>query len=383
MDKPYYVILTGGKSNAGDYLIKYRAKKIFENFRSDREIIDFNAWEKFDDQKLKVVNSAQALILLGGPSIQKNMYPSIYGLVDNLKVITAPITTMGVGWKSVGGTWANTYNYPLSSASVELLKKCTESGLPLSVRDYHSQNMLQHKSFDNVLMTGCPAYYDLNEIESLPKGGHKIKSVAFSLGVSFLESPSMLSLMKEQILHFQERYKNKIFKVVFHHSLDVKKFMSNHGSTRKHVDNHQCFKSWLDQNNIESVDISGSAENLIEFYENIDLHIGYRVHAHIFMNSIGRLSVLISEDGRAKGSALAIGGMVVDGYLGFKDSFPSKALNKLFSRYDRYMANPNSTDDIDIMISHELKSQFQKTKKAGLAIRENFNTMKKYVESLP
>ncbi len=46
--KEQYVVLTGSKNNAGDYLIKYRAKKLFKEFRPDREIVDYNAWEKFD-----------------------------------------------------------------------------------------------------------------------------------------------------------------------------------------------------------------------------------------------------------------------------------------------------------------------------------------------
>lgn len=383
MGKPYYVLLTGSKSNAGDYLIKHRAKKILELLRPDRNFFDFDAWEKFDSQKLNIVNNSKALVLLGGPSLQNGMFPSIYRLVDDLAEITAPVTTMGVGWKSTRGNWSDTYNYPLSRQSIALLKKCSQSGLPLSVRDYQSQSVLQNKGFENVLMTGCPAYYELNEIDTLPKSVCELKNIAFSLGVSFIDSPSMESLMKEQILCLQERYTDKSFKVVFHHSLDLDKFMSNHGSTRKHISSHLRFKSWLDKNGVESVDISGSAENLINFYRDIDLHIGYRVHAHIFLNSIGKLSILISEDGRAKGSASAIGGLVIDGYLDFKSNNLAKVLNKIFSSYDRYVSNFNSIQDIEFMLSHELRSKYQRSNKAGMAIRENYKMMKEFVECLP
>ena len=40
--KDQYVILTGSKNNAGDYLIKFSAKQLFSDLRPDREIIDFN-----------------------------------------------------------------------------------------------------------------------------------------------------------------------------------------------------------------------------------------------------------------------------------------------------------------------------------------------------
>ncbi|MBE0472302.1 MAG: hypothetical protein IBX55_22680, partial [Methyloprofundus sp.] len=93
----YYVILTGSKNNAGDFLIKHRAKKLFEAIRPDREIIDLNAWEPIDDQKLALINASKALILMGGPALQRNMYPGIYKLPANLDEITVPIATMGIG----------------------------------------------------------------------------------------------------------------------------------------------------------------------------------------------------------------------------------------------------------------------------------------------
>ena len=37
---PSYVVLTGSKNNAGDYLIKYRAKELLKHIRPDRNIID-------------------------------------------------------------------------------------------------------------------------------------------------------------------------------------------------------------------------------------------------------------------------------------------------------------------------------------------------------
>lgn len=43
--KDYYVILTGSKNNAGDFLIKCRAKneKLFAALRPDRDIVDLDA----------------------------------------------------------------------------------------------------------------------------------------------------------------------------------------------------------------------------------------------------------------------------------------------------------------------------------------------------
>lgn len=68
--------------------------------------------------------------------------------------------------------------------------------------------------------------------------------------------------------------------MVFHHSLDKDKF-TTHGATSMHNQRNNEFAKWLEEQNINYVDISGSAENLINYYS-VDLHIGYRVHVHIY-----------------------------------------------------------------------------------------------------
>ena len=76
--KDQYVILTGSKNNAGDYLIKYRAKQLFSDLRPDRKIIDINGWEQLNTEKLAIINQSKALILMGGPALVKNMVPKAY-----------------------------------------------------------------------------------------------------------------------------------------------------------------------------------------------------------------------------------------------------------------------------------------------------------------
>ncbi|MDC0994021.1 polysaccharide pyruvyl transferase family protein [bacterium] len=379
----YYVILTGSKNNAGDYLIKHRAIKLFEAVRSDRKIIDFNAWEPIDEKKLEVINQSKCLILMGGPALQKNMYPDIYKLPANLDKIIVPITTMGIGWKSPCCNWKDTYKHLLSDTTLRLLDRIKSDGLKCSVRDFHTLNALAFKGFDNFLMTGCPAYYDLDSIKKEFLFPAEINKVAFSLGVSFINSSSMEELIKTQILSLRERFDNNVFEVVFHHSLDKDKYMQAHGATLKHNKRNNYFADWLTKMDIGFVDVSGCAENLINYYANVDLHVGYRVHAHIFMNSIKRLSLLISEDGRAKGSQSAINGMVVDGYHDVKQHLIIKVLNKLRFSVDEYFSNKCSNEEIHGMLNYELNSGGHRSKQADALIKVNFNIMQEYLNGLP
>ena len=197
--KDQYVILTGSKNNAGDYLIKFRAKQLFAKLRPDRKIIDFNGWEKLTQTNLDIINESKALILMGGPALVEDMIPRVYGISDSLEKITAPIIMMGTGWKSQKGNWKDTYSYKLNLRTSQLIQKVNSSGFLSSVRDYHTLNSLRFNNASNVLMTGCPAYYDQGYINTDFKV-KEINKVAFSLGVSFIESPSMEKLMKENIL---------------------------------------------------------------------------------------------------------------------------------------------------------------------------------------
>jgi hypothetical protein len=385
MKKDYYVTLTGGKSNAGDFLIKYRAFDLFKNLRPDRYIIDFNEWEKIDDSKLEIINKSKALILLGGPGIVKNMYPDIYPLRENLDDIKVPIIMMGLGWKNLPGKWEDTYKIRFSKNTKYLLDKIDQNGYFSSVRDYHTLNLLQLNGYKNILMTGCPAYYELDYINKEFVPPKKISKIAFSLGVSFVNSLSMEKQMKNVILFLKDYFENSIFEVVFHHPVKIeklKKIYEKNYAIGSFYKKHKKFIEWLESHNINYVDISGSAENLINYYLTVDLHIGYRVHAHIFMNSINKLSILISEDGRGKAVKDVIGGIVLNGYLDFKLSFVFKILYKLIN-IDRYKVNYYLLDELIHHLEYEYIIDFQRIKNSRKQIDGNFNIMKKFIRQLP
>ena len=380
--KDQYVILTGSKNNAGDYLIKYRAKHLFSDLRPDRKIIDINGWEQLNTEKLAIINQSKALILMGGPALIENMVPKVYALTNNLEDIKVPIIMMGIGWKSKKGNWEGTYNYPLNMKTSSLLNKIDNSGYLSSVRDYHTLNAIRFNGFNNFLMTGCPAYYDKDFINK-DLQFKEINKVAFSLGVAFVDSSSMEKLMKENILACKGKFIDKEFEVVFHHSLDREKFKLDYKSSPRHVIKHNKFADWLESEGIRYVDISCSAENLINYYSNVDLHIGYRVHAHIFMNSIARKSILISEDGRAKGVKGAIGGIVLDGYSSFKETLIAKIFNRLFSFYDRFLANKFLTKELLSEIDYEKVVNFNRFKGAKTQIDKNYLVMHQFLMQLP
>jgi len=381
VDKPYYVILTGSKNNAGDFLIKYRAKALFDEIRPDRSVVDFDAWKPLTDEQLEVINSSKALILMGGPSLQKAMCPNIYPLRNNLSEIKVPITAMGIGWKSLQGKWANTRDYSLNDTTKELLKRIDSDRLKVSVRDYHTLNILNRAGVKNGVMTGCPATYLCKEIGLPIRIPNCINKVGFSLGVSFLSSPSMRKQMKNLIKLLSERFGKEVLEVVFHHSLNTD-FLKTHNATEKHLQGHTEFADWLIKNEISYVDISGSAENLIDYYSQCDLHIGYRVHAHIFMNSISKPSFLIAEDGRGKALKYVFGSVVSNAFEDVSNGFIAKVKRKV-SIGDTFKVYKYLAEEIMNIVDYEINNDFPRSKVARSDIDNNYHLMNDFMKSLP
>ncbi|MDB4453442.1 polysaccharide pyruvyl transferase family protein [Pseudomonadales bacterium] len=380
MSKDYYVTLTGGKNNAGDFLIKHCAGELFRTFRSDRQVIDFDGWKPFTAKELDIVNLSKGLILLGGPALQRNMCPGVYALTSDLRDITVPIITMGIGWYSQAGRWIDTHSYRLNKKSEALLERIAVDGYLSSVRDYHTLNVLGSRGYENYLMTGCPALYSIEHIGSqhINKGYDRI---GFSLGVSLKTSRKMEFQMKDAILKTIEVFKDSRVEVVFHHGVGDN-YLASDGVAMNLARVQASFLDWLEENSIPYVDISGSAEKLINYYETCDLHVGYRVHAHIFCNSISKASILLNEDGRGVALRDVIGGATLDACQSGRRNMLKIAASKLNLRVDSVLPADCMIDDFDRLMRYE-KNHGIKLRQPRKNIDLHFSQMKEFLRQLP
>lgn len=389
--KPYYVLLTGSKNNAGDFLIKYRAKQLFQAIRPDRDLVDVDAWKERDDQLLATFNGARAVILMGGPALIPDMYPRVYRVLGNVDDIKVPIVTMAVGWRAFPGEWPQTYSYNFSEASLKILKRVESSGFQSSVRDYHTLNVLLHKGFRSFVMTGCAALNDLNFIGKSYQEKPVIKKVAFSLGVAFTKSKEHEEGFKKLALGLRDKYHDKQFDVVFHHSLNESKYHEiykrrSFQRPAHFFQQHVAFAKWLEDQGISHTDISGSADNLVNYYNQVDLHIGYRVHAHIFMSSVNRLSLLISEDGRGKAQRDVMNGLVIDSeFLRSIDIRHSKFIKGLMKLrlVKKAFVNRFIAEDVLANLDYEESTNFERIKRSRAMIDLLHVRMRAFLLQLP
>jgi hypothetical protein len=381
MDRDYYVVLTGSKSNAGDFLIKYRGKRLLAALRPDRKLVDFNAWEPLEDERLDVVNRSAALILLGGPALQPDMYPAVYPLAPDLSRIRVPVLTMGIGWRSASGEWSAATGMRLSGATRELLGKTAENGQRISVRDYHTLEVLRSNGFPHALMTGCPALYDLEALaKPMPVTG-AIRKVGFSLGVGFLWSRSMRTQMEELIVRSRDLFRDARFDVLFHHPLEAW-FLETHNAPRIYYEGHREFRDWLERRGISWIDVSGSAEKLIGHYGGCDFHLGYRVHAHMFMCSIGRPSILLAEDGRGAALREVIGGPIFPAAGQAPRSLLARARKRL-GRARPTQALPYVADLVLHQIEYGLAQGYPRLAGVRTNIEAHYPVMRRFLAGLP
>lgn len=300
------VTLTGGKNNSGDFLIKARGIKLLKRLNPNTTIHDLNAWEQLSEENLDLVNRAKILCLLGGPSVQFDMYPKIYALTPNLDDILVPIVTMGVGTKPKIKS-AAPQQYPLSSKTLSLLERINTSGFKSSVRDFHTLYTLENLGLNSFFTTGCPALF--SPLSAQPISGSK--NAVFSAGVSFCRSRREFNYKVALIEKLHELFAGQMI-VALHHGTSSSYLKTN--SPNQKLFYGQCkLIEHLDKMNIQHKDVSGSADKMIELYMNCGLHIGYRVHAHILMVSENKPSILLAEDGRATSLQELIGGMITIG----------------------------------------------------------------------
>jgi hypothetical protein len=105
------------------------------------------------------------------------------------------------------------------------------------------------------------------------------------------------------LLRLRRRFPGASLTVVFHHSLSSERRKEAYGKTgHDFIETHEQLidriKAVTDATTIE---VGSDLEGMMQTYSESDLHVGYRVHAHAYMSSIGKPTYLLAEDGRGTG----------------------------------------------------------------------------------
>lgn len=307
-------LLSGARKNAGDYLITNRCKKILEANTRNTEITVFNATVSLED-KIDDLNKQELLVIAGGPSYTRRLYPHDVPIVPDLKEVKSRIAIVGSGWYGNLTSSSEICSYRFLNSSKELLNRVQKDVGILGCRDYYAVRVLANNGYSNAMMTGCPAWYDLEKLSlrlSFPK---VIKKIMVS-DPADIRSYGMQSL--EVVAGLKKKYPKATIEYMFHRGVSRDRLTD--GITAKYI--MRLIKG-LKKLGVAYHDISYGDEGF-RLYDSCELHVGYRVHAHIYNLSERRMSILIEEDSRGAGVNEALG---LVGIKAYKRKMSSNANN--------------------------------------------------------
>lgn len=374
MKKEYYVVLHGAKKNAGDFLIKNRAMALLKHLKPERELIEFPHWKPLEDH-LDVINKSLALVIMGGPGLQSNIYPRVYPLTKDLNQINVPIYLMGSGSYMLPFNSRAIETFQFTKSSLEFLNKC--SGI--SVRDLFTYNLMKTKNFHKVSMTGCPAWYELNSINNPVKLPSKIKKIIVSAPQRKNYFPQLIDILKA----IKARYSEWEIIVTFNRGFKADQY------TSARVANYlKYYKQKIEELGIPVLNAAYNID-LLEEHNDADLHIGYRLHSHIHYFSIRKPSYLIAEDSRGRGN---IDTIRIPGFSGIEHSsfadvfiYPNSDLIRNISikllpiiKLDKYLPSK-----LISQLEYDIDNNFSTYSHLSSMIDNNFKIMQRFIQTLP
>lgn len=287
MRKIKICVLHGAISNGGDFLIFERGKKLLEEFLNDNfELI----YKKRNEQ---ICGKYDGLIILGGPLITRKIHKQSKNIYKYIKEIKKdiPIFCIGLG---ISGKRVDSYkNYFLDEESINFWKYVYKSSKTFSVRDKITQSVLEEYNIKTTL-TGCPALFNLNILKEGKKetieNNKKITKIAITIpNISLppiFSSLSSFLLTLYFIILMRKEFNEKDLGLFFQHHINsfsmkiIQKLASAFG--------------------IKTYDISGKSLEFTPELDKYDVHIGTRLHSHIYFLSSGKPSFLLNVDNRTE-----------------------------------------------------------------------------------
>ena len=367
------VVLSGAIKNAGDFLIVERSKALLRHVYPQCEIIEYDRRNDLTES-LEEINSCDVVVLAGGPAYQYNLYPNRIPLTPDLTNIKAKIFVMGVGWKGSDASDKTVYNYDLGDSMRKLLSRAAADTGMLGCRDWYSVRMLKQNGLKNAVMTGCPAWYNLESINKLkPQKFNSINKICIS-------DPALIAKNINQaidvVTYLRKTYSGAEIALAFHRGIE-----EDGGGTSAEVGRlNLSLKSAVESIGVRCIDISYGFEGM-KIYDDCDLHVGYRVHAHIYNLSRGNNSILIEEDGRGAGVNQALGLPSLLSYvIQDREHFLQKCLYKVLRPKT---TNPYIVKALDDLLSHaSADGYFPYYEDALRRIQNYYSVMIKHIESI-
>lgn len=281
-------LLHGAENNAGDFLIRNRSRALIMHYYPDCELTEYYRNRRFSDAVLEEISRNDIAILAGGPACYNGFYP----VMEQLMRLNIPLFALGLGWFGYDECSNAVYNDILDEKMIHALKRLELTSGVIGCRDFNTVHVLRNCGIRRTMMTGCPAWYNIDKVGQTHYEGPTLKECS-KICISDCGDANHLQSLLEVLVMARDFFgpDKSIYFVT--HKPDAQLYLST-------------ISDLLEEKNIRHIDISGSGDGF-KVYDDCDVHIGFRVHAHIYMLSERKLSILVEEDARGGGVNSALG----------------------------------------------------------------------------
>ena len=292
MDIKRIGILHGAILNGGDHLICKRGTKLLEKFLGSKfELVHIKRWESFK-------GNFDALIIMGGPIISRSMHIQPQRISEYINNTEIPVIALGIG---ISGEYFDSFDDYFTDESLKFWKKIYESSGLISVRDKQTYLLLKHFNID-ARLTGCPALFDLDNMDKMDKIFKNIKKGNIKIS---LTTPSIIINIKDinfYTIHFKNFLLSIFFVTYIKLIFKLNKINGEYYLVLQHGFNHliSIISAYCNLLRIKTVDASKRSLDEVNDIKSSDIHIGTRLHSHILFSSYRKPSYLFDVDYRTK-----------------------------------------------------------------------------------
>jgi hypothetical protein len=288
-----FTLVSGAKKNVGDFLIYEKCRELILHFLTPENIVELKRQEDFDPY-IDDINKTNAIIICGGPGYRRDFYPITYPFLKYLNRLKPRIIPFGLGWE--GEPIYQPQFFDFNDRSMNLIRRIHSDIEYSSTRDYLTKGILSDIGISNVINTGCPTLFDIEKMKHNEQF-RKPKTIT-KVGISIAQNPMLFEQNLELLRRVNNLLPDTVRYAFFHRGVGEDKFTKqDEGEALRRI----VVKT--KELGYEIVDLSYDRANMRK-YNDVDLHIGYRVHGHAYCMNQRIPSFLLWEDGRGQGMSL-------------------------------------------------------------------------------
>lgn len=267
-------ILHGAILNGGDYLICKRGTNLLnKSLGSKYELVHVKRWKSFK-------GNFDALIILGGPIISRSMHIQSRRIMEYMDDKEIPVIALGVG---ISGEYFDNIDDYFIDESLEFWKKIYESSGLISVRDKETYLLLRHFGI-NARLTGCPALFDLDNINKMDKVSKDIKKEKIKISLTIPDlSMNILDIKSYNKVHIKSFLLSIFFVTYIKLIFRLNKINGKYYLVLQHGFNHliSMIAVYCKLLGIKTVDASKRSLDELNNIKSSDIHVGTRLHSNI------------------------------------------------------------------------------------------------------